>query len=272
MKSSRKFYSVAVLFFISVFILSFAVSRYGGVASIENVVVSLGRPFYALGLRVERTPRALREFFRSKNELTEIVRNFERENRQLREEVGRLAGVEAENAALREALGDPGVPAAPERTVARIIGKGFLFRHEAIIDRGEKAGIRAGDAVLVGQHTLLGVVFEILPSYAKLRLVTHKRFRAAAATVESRIEGLVRGGQGGGVVMEFVPKNAALIEGDTVVTSGFDGLFPPGLVMGEITNTLSGPTDLFLTARILPSADIGAVEIVTVIHPPLQEP
>lgn len=235
----------------------------------RNALVSITQPARSAAMRLGRYGNRVLVYFETQRELRKALRRLEDESRSLRERASRLGELEAENAALRAALGDTAAPHFQKRIVARLLGKTVFAGREALIDRGSTDGVQTGDAVLAGEQTLLGVVYEALPSYARVRLATHGGFRASAITAETRVEGLTRGDAGGKIIFELAPQNAPLKEGDIVITSGLDLAFAPGLVIGTISKVFSEPTSLFSKAGVLPAGDLGCCEMVTVIRGPL---
>ena len=67
--------------------------------------------------------------------------------------------------------------------------------------------------------------------------------------------------------MKFVPMLADVVEGDVVVTSGLEGMFPPGLVIGRVRSVVRG-SGLFKDVRVAASADFDRLEEVLVVRTP----
>lgn len=265
----RKLWVLAICFFVFAAVpASLSLAKPGSTGIVENFFLTVARPWHRLVGAFERGWNGMRSFLASHRALRESVRLLEKENRQLHEARSRLGMLQAENAALRAALGEQRDPREPRRLVARIVGKGVPFGQEIIVDRGSNDGVERGDATLSGRSALLGMVWEVFPAQARVRLVTHRRFRASAITAERRVEGLARGGAGRELALDLVGQSTVLMEGETVATSGFDGLFAPGLVIGVISAVTANPTDLFLRVRLRPAADLAATETVTLIHAP----
>jgi rod shape-determining protein MreC len=65
--------------------------------------------------------------------------------------------------------------------------------------------------------------------------------------------------------MEFVDQNAAVKEGDRVVTSGLGGTYPEGLVVGRVTRVGGNPQELFRSVTITPLASLSKLESVLVM-------
>ena len=74
-----------------------------------------------------------------------------------------------------------------------------------------------------------------------MTLVTDVDSAVSALILESRAQGVVAGGYNRRLAMEFVDQDAAVKEGDTVVTSGLGGSYPAGLVIGRVTGVERQP-------------------------------
>jgi rod shape-determining protein MreC len=65
--------------------------------------------------------------------------------------------------------------------------------------------------------------------------------------------------------MEFVGQDATVKEGDTVVTSGLGGTYPPDLVIGKVTGIGGHRQDIFQSVTVEPLASLSRLEIVLVM-------
>jgi rod shape-determining protein MreC len=67
------------------------------------------------------------------------------------------------------------------------------------------------------------------------------------------------------VTMMNIPKSAEVAKGDSVVTSGYSLSFPPGILIGTVTNVVEDKTSNFVTLQIKPSTNFYNVEYVMVV-------
>ncbi len=65
--------------------------------------------------------------------------------------------------------------------------------------------------------------------------------------------------------MEFVTQDSAIKEGDTVLTSGLGGTYPPGLVIGRVTGVTGNPQEVFRHVKVEPLASLSRLENVLVM-------
>jgi len=81
---------------------------------------------------------------------------------------------------------------------------------------------------------------------------------------KTRLQGILRGTPSGEVVLEKVMSDETVPPGEQVLTSGGDGIFPKGLLVGRVTKVSTG-SDLFLNIRVRPSANLSKLEEVLVV-------
>lgn len=185
---------------------------------------------------------------------------------QLESRLAELTEVERENEVLRSQLEIGTLVSSQNLLLAKIIGRSRAdVRGELMIDQGT-AAVREGD-VVVYQNFLLGAVVRVEERRSVVRLTTDPAFRAAALDQDSpdRARGLVRGQFGTRLLLEKILPDESLAVGDTVITSGEDGKFPKGLILGKISRILGQEAEVFKSAELNLMVDIGELEEVFVI-------
>jgi len=194
-----------------------------------------------------------------------------RENRRLRSrlaalrrDLDRLAEIARANERYRELLAFR--EHAPGHVVAaRVIGRGNApwFR-SLIVDRGTRDGVRPGLAV-VSAEGVVGQIAAVGRSAARVVLLTDHRSGIDALLQRSRARGIVRGDLAGGCSMEYLSHDADVRAGDRVVTSGLDGVFPKGSVVGRVTSVRPREQGLLQTAGLQPAVPLDRLEEVLIM-------
>lgn len=152
------------------------------------------------------------------------------------------------------------------RVISRDANQWF---NTVIIDRGSLAGI-VKDQPVVTPDGLVGRVILVTPLASQVLLVTDERHGAGAAvigqTAESRWTGIIEGKSESLCQMRFIAPPEKIENGEQVITSGQDGLYPPGLLIGRVKSngTLAAPS----LVDIQPAVALGKLETVTVIQVP----
>ena len=122
-----------------------------------------------------------------------------------------------------------------------------------IINKGEADGVHKNAAVL----SPLGVVGQIMTTgahSARVLLITDHNSGVDAVVQRSRARGIVEGALDGGCVMKYLKRGEDVEVGDRIVTSGLDGIFPKGIMIGEVTRVMRGNRGLLQVAEVKPDA------------------
>ncbi len=177
-----------------------------------------------------------------------------------------LASLQAENDHLRKLFGTR--ERLPSRTsFAEVLyAARDPFSRKIVIDSGSQQEVQAGQPVIDGAG-VVGQVTRVYPWLAEVTLLTDKGHLVPVLNTRNGLRGVLGGtGNDGALELKFVPLNADFENGDQLVTSGIDGVYPPGLPVAQIVNVERNAA--FLFARILckPLAGVSNHKQVLVVH------
>jgi len=141
------------------------------------------------------------------------------------------------------------------------------YSRKVVIDRGSSHGIAVASPV-VNEAGVLGQVTRVYLSSAEVTLLTDKE--AAIPVLNSRT--LVRsaafgGNPGGAMELRFMAGNADVQVGDTLTTSGVDGVYPPGLPVAKVAAVDRKVDSGFARILLTPTAKADDVRHVLVLEP-----
>jgi rod shape-determining protein MreC len=203
-----------------------------------------------------------RETYRENRRLEERVRYLEtmlQERSHLAREAERLRDI----LGLREVL--------PLQTqVATVISRdGVPWFRSLTIDRGTTSGVTL-NAPVMSSNGVVGRVIAVGPRAARVQVLLDRDSGAGVLIERTRVSGVVSGqvmqSDAGteDLVLKYVPERAEIAVGDVVVTSGVDGIYPKGLVVGRVSYVGKGSA-LFQEIRVQPSARFDRLEEVLVV-------
>jgi len=236
----------------------------GPIHKLRTGVQSAAAPLQASGEFVTRPARGVFAWASDLGVSRSQLAALRQQNMELRTSVASLQEARMENERLRALFGF--VSTGDRQAVgARVIGRPTTSYERIItIDRGSADGIKVEMPVLAGEG-LLGQTVSVTQHSARVRLITDARSGVSAMIQASRAEGVVKGLVGGGVAFAFVSREATAKAGDVIITSGFGGIYPKGLLVGEIISASQTPSSLFQDIRVAPSADLAGLEEVVVL-------
>jgi rod shape-determining protein MreC len=134
------------------------------------------------------------------------------------------------------------------------------------VDKGTTDGLRPDQAVI----SPAGVVGRIIMPSArasKVQLLIDRNASAGALIERSRAQGVVIGNGSDRLRMEYVSSTADVQIGDLVVTSGIEGIYPKGFVIGQIESLERG-AGMFSSIVIKPAVEFSSLEDVLVVLTP----
>ena len=175
--------------------------------------------------------------------------------------------LERENAELKSRTVD--YDELDEMAAAVVISRDYgTWSNTMIIDAGTNEGV-AKDMPVITPSGVVGFISEAYPHSARVQLLTDPRTSIGAIVQrpESRVSSVVRGNGNVPSEPQFVniAKDADILEGDTLVTSGFGSIYPKGLYVGTIVSIHQNDNDFVKYAVIRPSVDFSKLEEVFVI-------
>ncbi len=201
------------------------------------------------------------------------LRNVRAENESLRQELA-SAQVEiqrqralADRSRSLESILQLGSSTELQTTAAQIIGAAANPDFRTVtIDKGTRLGLKADMAVL-GPQGVVGRVVVAGPRASRVQLLVDRNAAAGALIERSRAQGVVVGAGDNRLRLEFVSETSDVAVGDLVVTSGIDGIYPKGFVIGQVDSVeKNGVT--YRTIGIRPAVDFSSIEDVLVVLTP----
>jgi len=207
---------------------------------------------------------------------------LDRETKVLRAQLRGLAGVVNENQELRALIGFK--KRLSLRTVAcEVIARddGYGWWQTIRLDKGHAEGLAANMPVLTLEG-LVGRVIEVGAHTSDVLLISDRSFKVSVRFEQGGSFGILQGGgislQGDhrfGVLcmptpsrVDYIRKDLEIKVGEMVVTSGFGGVFPAGLVVGRVASISLDETGLYQVADVEPTADLARLQQVLVVTGP----
>lgn len=187
-----------------------------------------------------------------------------KQNSELMLERQRFTEIILENNRMKELLelknGQPGFVAA-----ASVIGRGRdRFLSTLIIDKGIDSGIQKNMAVIT-EHGLVGKIQNVSKNFAEVLMINDPNFSVAVRLQQTRHEGVLSGTGRGFCELKYIPPEESVQQGDIVVTSGLDGVFPEGFPVGIVKKINKEGIDFFLDIRVAPFGSPYKTDEVVVV-------
>src|SRR4030042_2096588 len=132
------------------------------------------------------------------------------------------------------------------------------------INKGEKDGVRKGMDV-ISPEGVIGQIFKTSPYHSTILLITDYNSAIDCLVQRTRAKTIVEGKGENRCELKYLLRTEEVIVGDRVVTSGLNGNFPKGLVVGEIRKVDKKGHGVFQYAELTPIVDLSKLEEVLII-------
>jgi len=194
--------------------------------------------------------------------------NLVRENRQLQLELetaralGRVMqedmAAQLELTSLAQLVPNLAATAVPARTTYRDLFRGRMI---ALVATDRRI---APDTPAVAGGGIIGRVIRSEGRRCWIELITHPVAAIAIQSENGEIQGLAVGSDSRELEIQFVSRQAQLLRGDLLTTSGADGIYPPGLPVGRVASVRES-AGAFLEVRATPAATLATTRVVLLL-------
>jgi rod shape-determining protein MreC len=200
-----------------------------------------------------------------------MLTGYKSENEKLRKRIqeleverNQLLEAEATNRRLQEMLAFRSHLPSGSMMASIIADSASSWFKSCLLDKGSADGVRKGMAVV----TPLGVVGQVVavtPRTAKVLLLTDPNNGVDVLVQRTRARGIVSGSLDNGPILKYVKRSEDIQEGDRLVTSGLDGIFPKGIVAGTVIKVRKQNLGLFQHIEVMPAVRLERTEEVFIV-------
>ncbi|MBR3691344.1 MAG: rod shape-determining protein MreC [Clostridia bacterium] len=233
---------------------------------VTEVVSAMTNPVRRAATAVSDFTRRLFSGISENDSLREENEKLRAEVAELEAELRELEHMEDENAAMRDLLGIVSEDQTYTLAMGEIIGRsGASWSRVFTADVGTSSGISVYDAVITAEG-LVGYVSSVDLTSCRITTIIDTAMSCSAILSDCRQTGVCEGRydlqKEGRLLLSLLPANAKPSVGETVQTSGLGGVFPKGLVIGEVVSTTMTEDGKSRTAIIEPKVDVDQISTV----------
>lgn len=146
------------------------------------------------------------------------------------------------------------------------------FTQKVVIGKGAQQGIQNG-APVVNEDGMVGQVTRVFPMQSEVTLLSDKDQAVPVQIARTGLRSVIYGTPKGDTLdLRFVPISADVQTGDELVTSGMDGVYPPGLPVAKVVRVDKQADTAFARVICLPVAPIRGARDLLVLHYELKLP
>lgn len=221
---------------------------------------NLNTAFYPFQVTLSWTYNALKETTADFTELGSLSKSnqaLRKQMLQLEQKTLHYQQLESENIHLRQLLGLQQISAAHLSPAEILYETRDPYTQKIILSPGSEKGLHVSMPV-IDQHGLIGQITRIFPLQSEVTLITDRQSTVPVQVLRTGLRALVSGAAKPGYLeLRFVPAGSDVQIGDTLVTSGLDGIFPPGIPVATITYVQHQAKSQFAFVLCLPTAQLS---------------
>ena len=265
---NRSIIVLILLIFISFILMGVSQSKV--TIQFKSVAYGILYPFQFVGVR---SITLVKDFFSSieknrqlKEELAQVKKMLE----QYEQSQYEYEEIKRENRRLRGLIGIQ-TEMEYETVIAEIVAKSPQDYYKTlIVNRGKNSGIEKWMPVVAYQNEtrcVVGKVIDVQQFSARIQPLIDQSSYIGVMLMESRYSGLLQGQSpiSDNCLMQYVDRRSEINYGDLVITSGMGGVFPKGIIVGEIVSVSKKRYGVFQEAIVKPVVDYGRLEEVYII-------
>ena len=148
---------------------------------------------------------------------------------------------------------------------AQVIGREQAALSKTIlISKGAAHGLKTGMPV-IAPPGLIGRLVDVSRHFSKVLLFIDENSNVGAIVQRTRTQGIISGAGPRGLMLKYISKTQDVKEGDVVVSSGTDGVFPKGLLIGQVSHVDRLDASLFLKINVAPFVDFSKLEEILIL-------
>jgi rod shape-determining protein MreC len=220
------------------------------------------------------TTRFVRDVWRNYFAIVSAAQENQRLKKALRQAIAKSSQwreIELSNIRLRRLL-DFQATITNRSIAAEVVGRDpSPWFKTIIINRGRAEGVTKGLPVVIPEG-IVGQVTDVTSEYAKVMLIIDRNSAVDALVQRTRARGIIQGESTVNCIFKYVLRKDEVTVGDKIVASGFDGVFPKGFYIGEVSGVIRRAAGIFQEVTVVPYVDFEKLEeVLVILSPPKPE-
>jgi len=246
-----------LLFFVLLsLLLLFIDARYRYLESTRSTLSVLVMPIQELATMPSTLWQRAESFFASQSGLLEENSILRRQHQMDAVQMVQMQEVMQENSRLRALLALPPHSEFSMRATEIIYADRDVFKRKVLINKGANADVQPGQ-VVIDEAGIIGQVTRVYPWLSEITLITEKNFAVPVQVLRNGFRSIVFGsGDTSHLSLRYAPVGADIRDGDVLITSGIDGVYPFGIPVAKVEKVERDPAYPFARVNCQPLAGV----------------
>lgn len=246
-----------VFFSVLSLLLLFVDARYRYLESTRSALSVLVSPVQKLATMPGALWHQAGEFFVTQHSLLEENGMLHRQHEGDAARLSQLQALQLENRQLRTLLDLPQRSEFSAIAAEIVYAERDVFKRKVLVDKGADAKVQPGQVVMDDQG-IVGQVTRVYPWMSEVTLITEKDHAVPVQVQRNGLRTIVFGaGDTSTLSLRYMPISSDIQNGDLLVTSGIDGLYPQGIPVAKVVKIERDAAYPFARVSCLP---VGGVD------------
>lgn len=249
--------AVRLVFFVVLsLLLLFIDARYGYLESTRSALSVLVSPIQRLATLPGVLWQQTGDFFTMQHRLVEDNQSLHQQHERDAAQLSQLQALQQENRQLRNLLELPQRSGLTAQAAELVYTERDVFKRKALVNKGMNAGVQTGQIVM-DDIGIVGQITRVYPWLSEVTLVTEKDHAVPAQVLRNGLRTIVFGaGDTSQLSLRYMPISSDIQDGDILVTSGIDGIYPPGIPVARVVKIERDPAYPFARVTCLPVSGV----------------
>jgi rod shape-determining protein MreC len=248
-----------VFFAVLSLLLMFVDARYRYLESTRSALSILVSPIQRLATMPSALWNMAGDFFITQSTQRGLIKQNDELKQQHQSDAAELLQLQAlqqENQQLRNLDGLPIRNGFTTQLVEIIYAERDVFSRKVLVDKGANADVRLGQIVM-DDNGIVGQITRVYPWLSEVTLITEKDHAVPVQVLRNGLRAIVFGaGNASQLSLRYMPNSADIQNDDVLVTSGIDGIYPPGIPVARVISVEHDPAYPFAHIVCLPLAGV----------------
>lgn len=217
------------------------------------------KPIYSIADLPSNFYDNLTKYIESKNDLIEENKNLKNKILIQSGIIQKIPSLKEENKRLKKLLDSSISMSSSKILLAHLIRVNLSpFSNKIIIDKGKDKNLFMGQTV-IDSTGVLGQISEINNTFSVVTLITDPGHALLAVNARTNKRIIISGtGDNRNLKAKYISRNEDVQEGDVLVTSGLDNVFPEGYLIGQVSKVNKKKDHDFLDVSVIPSSALSS--------------
>jgi rod shape-determining protein MreC len=167
-----------------------------------------------------------------------------------------LQALQAENQQLRKLVDLPLRNEFTSKLAEVVYAERDVFQRKVLVNKGSSADVQLGQVVM-DEECIIGQITRVYPWLSEVTLITEKDHAVPVQVVRNGLRTIIFGaGDTSQLSLRYMPVSADIQNDDVLVTSGIDGIYPPGIPVARVIKIERDAAYPFAKVTCLPVAGV----------------